>query len=138
MSEDKKPNHHATAWVVALIALTVLYVLGTGTVRAADPSPEIQRVLKERLVGKHDLKLDGLTGTAPTPEQRKKLEDKAAFEVYQIPYPKNTADYFSYAIYRFKDTGKIWIIRSGGFAGRTELFIVPKPAGAEKDAARKP
>ncbi len=32
MSEDKKPNNHATAWIVTLIALPVLYVLSWGPV----------------------------------------------------------------------------------------------------------
>lgn len=97
------------------------------TACAADPSPEIQRVLKERLVGDHDLKVKDLIATKPTPEQNKRLEDKSSYEAYHVPYPKHTADYFAYSIYRFNATGEIWIIRSGGFAGRTELCIVPKP-----------
>ncbi len=32
MSEDKKPNNHATAWIVTLIALPVFYVLSWGPV----------------------------------------------------------------------------------------------------------
>lgn len=94
---------------------------------AADPSPEIQQVLKERLVGKYDLKLDGLTKATLTPAHNKKLEDKSSYEVFHVPYPKRAADYFAYSIYRFNVTGEIWIIRSGGYAAVHELYVIKKP-----------
>ena len=105
---------------------------------AADPSPEIQQVLKERLVKEHDLNVKDLAMSKLTPEENKRLKDKSSYEAYQVPYPKNAADYYAYSIYRFKETGEIWIIRSGGFAGRIELFTVPKPAKTEKDTTSKP
>ncbi|MEI6533921.1 MAG: hypothetical protein WCN98_01175 [Verrucomicrobiaceae bacterium] len=108
------------------LVLLLTLLVGTLPVFAADPSPEIQQVLKERLVGKHDLKVKDLTGSKPTPEQNKRLEEKPSYEVYHVPQPKGAADYYAYSIYRFNETGEIWIVRSGGFAGRTELFVIPK------------
>jgi hypothetical protein len=107
--------------------ILLLTLLTSNHLAVADPSLEIKLVLKERLAGKHDLRLDGLTREQLTPEQSKRLEDKSSYEAYAIPYPKNVADYFAYAIYRFKATGEIWIVRTGGFAGVRELYIVRKP-----------
>lgn len=114
---------------ITRLIFLLAFLFGTLPVCAADPSPEIQQVLKERLVGEHDLNLKDLTGARLTPEQTKKLQDKGSYESYQVSYPKRAADYYSYLIYRFHEPGEIWIVRSGGFAGRTEVFVVPKPKG---------
>ncbi len=111
------------------LTFLLTFLVSTLPICATEPSPEIQQVLKERLVGQHDLKVKDLIGAKMTPEQNKKLEDKASYESYQVPSPKGAADYYSYSIYRFNDTGEIWIVRSGGFAGRTEVFVVTKPKG---------
>jgi hypothetical protein len=107
--------------------LVLLSALGLAALplRAQNPSPEIQSVLKDRLVGKNDLRVDDLPKAKPTPEQLKRLDNKASYERYDVPYPKNMADGFAYAIFRFKDTGEIWIQRTGGFAGVSELYVVP-------------
>jgi hypothetical protein len=110
-----------------LFVLPVAVGLLVLPLHAENPSPEIEKVLKDRLVEKHDLRLNDLTGARPTPEQTKRLEDKASYERYNVPYPQNMADGFSYSIYRFKATGEMWITKTGGFAGISELYILPKP-----------
>lgn len=116
-----------TAPMKAMLPLMLLTMLaGAQILQAADPSPEIQQVLKERKSGEHDLKLDGLTGAPPTPQQLKKLEDSSSFEVYQVPYPQRAKDNFLYSIYHFKASGEVWILRSGGKTGKKMLYVVTK------------
>ena len=111
----------------SILVLLVVALLCQGALCAATPSPEIQKVLKERYDGKYDLNLKGLVKSDAAKEQLNRLNDKSSYEVYHVPYPMGTADYFSYSIYRIKATGEIWILKSGGVAGVSEVYIVSKP-----------
>jgi len=46
------------------------------------------------------------------------------YEVYKVPYPNGTADYFIYRVYLHRTTGKYWINISGGIAG-VNRFLGP-------------
>ena len=86
----------------------------------------MQQILKERLIGKHDLNLEGLTPTEMTKEKWKAFKDPKQYEEYRIPYPRGTTDYFRYSIFQERKTGGIWILKMGGIASVTELYEVPK------------
>ncbi|CAN5524777.1 hypothetical protein BH09VER1_BH09VER1_50680 [soil metagenome] len=102
--------------------LAFLFLLATLPARAL--SPEIQQVLKKRLVGKYNLRVDDLPRQKLTADQTNRLKDKSSIEIYRVPHPSGTEDYFYYAIHRFRPTGEIWIIRSGGTASVSELYAI--------------
>ncbi len=85
----------------------------------------MKEFLKERLIGKHDIDLEGLKKTEDplqTPEKGKS-DDKV--EVYQVPYPKQTADYFRYTVFREKVTNRFTVMKLGGIAGILEFYESP-------------
>jgi len=86
------------------------------------PSPEMKAFLDERLIGKHDINLEGLKRTEEplvTPE-KEKSDDKV--EVYQIPYPKQVADHFRYTVLREVATNRFTVVKTGGIAGVLEFY----------------
>jgi len=85
----------------------------------------MKRILRDRLVGRHDLRLGGLTKVEWTPERFERFKRKTPLEIYNVPYPRGTADYFSYAIYRLTLKPKYVIVRTGGFAGVFEVYMSP-------------
>ena len=85
----------------------------------------MKRILRDRLVGRHDLRLDGLTKLEWTREPFDRFTQKNPLEIYRVPYPRGTADYFSYIIYRLKLKPKYVIVRSGGLAGVFEVYMSP-------------
>jgi hypothetical protein len=86
------------------------------------PSPAMKRILRDRLVGRHDLRLDGLTKMEWTRERFERFTQKTPLEIYHVPYPRGAADYFSYTIYRLKLKPKYAILVTGGFAGVFEVY----------------
>lgn len=48
--------------------------------------------------------------------------DIAEYEVYDVPYPKGVADYFSYKVYLHAPSGRYWIHQGGGFAGVSHFY----------------
>ena len=70
----------------------------------------------------NDLNAKGLTEdkTMQTPDKTKEAE----FEVYDVPYPQGTADYFGYRVFLHRESGRYWINISGG-AGGMSKFLGP-------------
>jgi len=90
-----------------------------------EPSPEMKAFLKERLIGEHDLNLKGLKKTDTpflTPEKGNSDDE---IEIYQVPAPKRTADYFHYTIMRETVTNRFTVMKRGGFAGILEFYTQP-------------
>src|SRR5207247_2041278 len=103
----------------------ILLILSIGVMRGAEtapPSEEMKHILRDRLTGPYDLRLDGLTKLDWTPAKLQELQKKVPIEIYRVPYPKGVADYFGYSIYRVKSDNRFLILRTGGIAGVFQLY----------------
>ena len=79
------------------------------------PSAEMKRIVAYHQRGTHDLDPKGLK-VDPTMHSPKE-EEMAGYEVYNVPYPRAMADYFTYRVYLHRQTGRYWINIGGGIAG---------------------
>ena len=103
----------------------LLLILFTGSLfggEKAAPSEEMKQILRDRQVGQHDLQLKGLTKLNWTPAKLEEFQKKVPMEVYHVPPPKRTADYFAYTIYRIESDNRFLIVRSGGIVGISQVY----------------
>jgi hypothetical protein len=81
-------------------------------------SETLRLILKHHLVGKHDL------NTKDLPELKDFKEPAADedHEIFRLPTDPHMADGFSYVVILDRKLQRYWIVRSGGFAGRTTVY----------------
>jgi len=99
------------AFVLVLVAITAA---------SAAPSEELTKIIASLQTDKYNLDVSklpkniGLTGAA--------LAGNGKLERYTLPVEPNTADMFEYQVFFNLENSQYWVIRSGGFADRTEIY----------------
>ena len=102
------------------IGIALLACLSTACAGSSKSGTAMERILAYHQKGKHDLDAKGL----PLDKEMKPPEkpEEAGYEVHNVPYPPNYADYFKYRVLLHTATGRYWINISGGIAGANRCF----------------
>ena len=85
-------------------------------------SPQMRRIVSMRRKGEFDLSTHSLRELPWTSEFVQALIETGEFEIYKLPPPPATADYFQYNVLRSKPSGGYVIIVSGGIAGQFKVY----------------
>jgi len=112
-----------------LRSLLISLILALGSILHADdaaPSEGMKQILRDRLVGQYDLRLDGLIRLDWTRAKLEEFQKKVPVEIYHVPQPKGAADYFGYSICRIKSDNRFVIAKTGGVAGVFEVYSSTK------------
>jgi hypothetical protein len=85
------------------------------------PTRQIHKILADRFDRQMELRTNGLKRLRF--EDLQEIEKLVKFEKYQVPHPPG-ADYVQYEIWRSVATGNYLILKSGGEAGRLDVYGV--------------
>lgn len=106
---------------------SAIALMSFASVSCENPSSEMKTFLKERQVGKHDLRVDGLVQLDWTHLDAERARKHDDWEAHEIPYPKFTADYFQYTVLRPRTEEPAFVlIQTGGIAGIFKVFGTKK------------
>lgn len=118
------------------VLLAGLFVLTSGAplehVREPRVSAEMKAILRDRLFGRYDLKVDDLMKLRWTEKDLREAMKHIDFEVIKLPHQKGTFDTFKYRIFRSRSNNDYMIERTEGFAGVYELYARKKDGGRDR------
>jgi hypothetical protein len=110
------------AGMLFLGCMTSVGCLMSASARVERPSETMSLILAHHQSGDHDLDPRGLRDD-PGMHYPAEVELRE-YEIFDLPYPKGSADYFLYRIFLHSKTGRYWLHIGGGIAG-VSRFVGP-------------
>lgn len=108
------------SFILLTTLVALIFLSGQSIAKTQKPSEDMILILIHYKTGPNDLDVKKLPLDKGMDFPSKK--EMHEYEVYDVPYPKGYADYFSYRVYLHIQSGRYWIYQGGGAGGVLEFY----------------